>query len=407
MLQTKTDNVIFYIYIALSCLFTALFIFEVPRIVFYAPVLLFTVFLCYNRIKKERFRFSAAAAVLAVFTVVFIIFDYDTSQSFYYQSYIHIQAVMLFLMGFNFFQPGEPLDRKLRLLDGYLHAISWMYVIYVAVTFIHYYCFTPADLEVRFYYSIWYDFVKKPATVISMSLVIPFTYGVWALFFCRWYKKLIGVLFIAITAGVNLYTGTRTLVYLFPFVLLFVFQVWLVFIKKKIRPAIIIGGACLLILICLTLVYHFYRDELAQKYAGTVFGRILQYGMDSLRWRYNKYVLDHFSFTYLGSGVNSAACGTPHNIWLYIYDYGGIVSFLIYCVFTVMLFVSFIRFLINKHIGTSLKCLIVTVFGVIFVEYLMEPFILPLPSFYILSLFVFGLFSGLAAYKPIEEVHTS
>ena len=52
-----------------------------------------------------------------------------------------------------------------------------------------------------------------------------------------------------------------------------------------------------------------------------------------------------------------------------------------------------------------MKCLIVTVFGVIFVEYMMEPFILPLPSFYILSLFVFGLFSGLAAYKPIEEVH--
>ena len=402
-MRTKTDQIIFYIYILLSCLFTAIFVFEVPRIVFYAPVLLFTVFVCYNRIQKERFRFSAVAGVLAVFTVVFIIFNYDYSQTFYYQSYIHIQAVMMFLIGYNFFQPGAPLEDKFRLLDGYLMAVSWMYIAYITITFIHYYYFTPADLEVRFYYSIWYDFVKKPATVISMSLVIPFTYGAYSLFFSRWYKKLIGVFFIAVTVGVNFWTGTRTLLYLAPFVVLFVFLVWVVFAKKKIKVGLIIGGVCVAAALCAILIFHFKRQELAEKYAGTVFGRIFNYGLESARWRYSRYVLEHFSFSYFGSGVNSAEYGTPHNIWLYIYDYGGIVSFLIYCVFTVMLLVLFIRFLLNKHIGVNIKCLITTVFGVMFAEYMLEPFILPLPSFYILTLFVFGLFAGLAKYKKPEE----
>ena len=70
---------------------------------------------------------------------------------------------------------------------------------------------------------------------------------------------------------------------------------------------------------------------------------------------------------------------------------------------SVMLLVSFVRFLLNKHIGVNVKCLITTVFGVMFAEYMLEPFILPLPSFYILTLFVFGLFAGLAKYKKPEE----
>ena len=401
----KNKQVPIYYFYAFACLIsTGLFVFEVPKIVFWAPYILFIVFFAYNRYKKETFRIPASAVVLAVFAVVYVIFSYYPKQSFHYQAYIHIQAVLMYLIGYNYFQPKAPMREKLAALDRYLLAISVMYVIYIAVTFIHYYWFTPADLEERFYYSIWYNYVKKPATVISMSLVIPLTYGTYSLFFSPWYKKLIGVLFIAITAGVNLFTATRTLVYLIPVLLIAEFFVWIIFVKKKVKLGLTVSSVLGAVLLTMLIVYYLNKDTFLKLFEGTVLARFMEYGMSTNgRWSYSKNVLEHFSFTYLGSGAYSASLGTPHNIWLYIYDYGGIVSFLVYCVFTGMLIVNFIRFLCNKKVLIEIKILISTVFSVIFIEYMLEPFILPLPSFYILTLFIFGLFSGLSKFQPKEE----
>lgn len=403
-MNLKKDRALFNIYAVMSLLFTALFIFEVPRIVFWAPVVLFVLYVAYNRVNREPFRFSVSAIVLCIFTVVFIIFNYDISQSFYYQTYIHIQAVFMFLMGYNFFGRERDFSCKMKQLDACFMAVSWFYIIYIAVTFVHYYFFTAADLEERFYYSIWYSFIKKPATVISMSLVIPFTYGVYSVFFSGRCKKLIGLLFIAITLGVNIFTETRTLVYLSPVVILAVFFVWIVLVRKRVKFGVAVCAVCGAVLFILAVVYKVFKPQLAQLFRDTVFERFFTYGIHSVdRWRFTKYVLDHFSLTYFGSGYNSAECGTPHNIWLYIYDYGGIVSFAVYCVFTVMLFVSYIRFLRNRSLGIEIKTLLSTVFAIMLVEYCLEPFILPLPSFYILTLFVFGLISGLSGFPVIKE----
>ena len=397
--KTIFNYIAFALYAIVCLSATALFIFEVPKIVFYAPVILFATFLMYRLPGKYSVQFSSALLVFVAFTVVFIIFNYDTRQSFYYQTYIHIQAVMMLFIGEHFFAYEEPLEKKLKLLDRYLLAISVMYIAYVTITFIHYYNYTPADLEVRFYYSIWYRFVKKPATVISMSLVIPLTYGIYSLFFSPWYKKIIGICFIGFTMAVNIYTATRTLVYLAPILLLAEFMAYMCLKKKKYKTGAVTGGIVAAFLGGIFLYYRINKDTLYAKYSDTVFSRFLSHGIQSSeRWKFTKYVLDHFSFTYFGSGYNSAECGTPHNIWLYIYDYGGIVSFIIYCAFTVLLVINFIRFLRNKNVPLEAKCLISTLCSLIFVEYMLEPFILPLPSFYILTLFVFGIFSGLAGY---------
>lgn len=396
---------LYYIYAAVCLVSTAFFVFEVPVVVFWAPYVLFAVFLAYNRYQKDRFRIPVSAVVLAVFAVVYLIFSYRPKQTFHYQAYIHIQAVLMYLIGFNFFQPNVPLRKKLAELDRYLLAVSLMYIVYIAVTFVHYFCFTPADLEVRFYYSLWYDFVKKPATVISMSLVIPLTWGTYSIFFSPRYKKLIGSLFIVITVGVNLFTKTRTLVYLTPFLLLAEFFFWIIFKKRKMKLGLIISTVCAAFLLGLLIVYYMNKDALYQRFEGTFLSRFMEYGMSTNgRWSFSKNVLENFSFTYIGSGYYSASLGTPHNIWLYFYDYGGIVSFLVYLVFTGMLVVNYIRFLLNKALPQEVKFLISTVFGVIFIEYMLEPFILPLPSFYILTLFIFGLFSGLSTFQPKEEV---
>ncbi len=396
------------IYPAAFLLLTALFIFEVPRIVFWAPLLLFALFLVKSILFKEKLHFPVIAVVLAVYTVVFIVFKYDPSESVYYQSYIHIQGVMMFLIGYHFFSVAAPAAERRTALDRYLLAVAAMYVLYAIITFIHHYYFTPADLEDRFYYSIWYDYITKPATVISLSLVIPLCWGVYSLFFSPLRYKLVGAFFIAFTIGVNLYTGTRTLVYLTPVLLIAECFVWLTFKKKKYKLGISLTVAAVAAVAALLLAVTVFKDALLERFGNTPISRFLTMGFSSkLRWRYTKNVLDDFSFTYLGGGIHSKTFGTPHNIWLYIYDYGGIVSFLIYCVFTVLLLIRFVRFLINKTVSTELRFMIATLFGAIMVEYMLEPFMEPLPSFYILTLFIFGVFCGLAGKKKDPEAQLS
>ena len=114
--RRKTKDFMPYIFIIYELFFTALFICEVPGIVFWAPVLLLVTYLIGKLYKKEAIDVSVSLAVLAVYTVLFIYFKYTDSSSLYYQSYIHLQAVFMFFIGYNFFNNGkDPENRRLKL----------------------------------------------------------------------------------------------------------------------------------------------------------------------------------------------------------------------------------------------------------------------------------------------------
>ena len=381
-------------------LLTALFVFEVRGIVFWAPMLLFGLWLAKSVYFREPLKFPVIAGVLILYTIVFLFFKYDPEETIFFQSYIHIQAVMLFLIGFHFFNAGDDPERRSTKLEQYLLTVSVMYIVYAVITFVHHYYFTPADLEPRFYYSVWYEDVTKPSTVISLSLVIPLCWGVYSLFFSKLPYKLIGVFFIAFTVGVNLWTGTRTLVYLTPVMLITELFVWLIIKKKNYKLGIPLTALLVVGLVGGVLAITVFKEKLLAVFGDSPISRFLTMGFSSnLRVQYTMNVLKDFSLSYLGGGVHSKTFGTPHNIWLYIYDYGGIVSFAVYCVFTVLLLVRFGRFLFNKALSVELRFFIATLFGAIMVEYMMEPFMEPLPSFYMLTLFIFGAFCRLAEYK--------
>lgn len=394
MTDIKRKHILEYIYFALIAASSAIFIFEVPKLVFYSPLVLFASFCIYSLYNGRKIRFSIGSIVITIFAVIYVMFIYNPNQDLYYQAYIHIHAVLMFVIGYNFMN-DKPAEERKRCLENYILFVSVAYTIYVLIIFYNHFNNTPADLEPRFYYSLWYSFVKKPATVISMSLVFPLIYGLYALFFLKVPKKIIGLVFIVFVMYVNIKTGTRTLVFLFPCALLAEFVCWLIFKKKKIKEGIIIAVLCSALFIAVVVFCTVKGDELAQKFSGHSFARFFgQNGSTDNRIRYNRNVLENFSLTYLGGGFNSARVGTPHNIWLYIYDHGGIVSFAVYTVFTVILVVDYIKMLINKNISYDFKALLSTALLFIFVEFMMEPFILPLPSFYILCLFILGVISG-------------
>ena len=201
---------------------------------------------------------------------------------------------------------------------------------------------------------------------------------------------------IAFCFGFNLLTGTRLPVLFTPVLLAAAFFLWLVFYKRKVRVGLILLAVCILLGISAIVIYTLFRDQLRERFAGTVFSRFFELGFRSTRWKYLKNVLQDFSFAYFGGGVHSKTVGVPHNFWLYVYDFGGIVPFAVYVAFTGITAVSYIRFLRGRRVSTELKCFLALLLGVVFVEFMIEDLLYALPSFVLIAHFLFGVIDGLA-----------
>ena len=395
--KKDVDQIVFSV---IAILLTGIMIFEVPKLVFWSPMLLFLLFIVYRLYHRESFMLSVSAAILFIFMVAYVYFTYNPNSSIYYQTYIFLHNMFFFIIGCNFFltdKPLETLEKQYRIL---FLCISLLYICYVFITFFNALKNPSAELENRNYWSIWYPGrVKKTATGFSASMLFAVAWGANTLFYSKkGLLKIIGAALIVICFAFNLYTQTRLLVYLTPVILFLQFFTWLVFYKKKFKIgiAILIGFAAAIVLTLI--IYAIFKDELKARFENTVLSRFFELGLRSARWRYMKNVLQNFSWTYLGGGYSSATYGTPHNMWLYIYDRGGIIPFLIYCVFTLIALVYYILFLFNKKVSLSVKVIVSTFLFCVFVEFMLEDLLYGLPSFVVISHFVLGSFFGLAYY---------
>ena len=394
----KNGNLIDRIYIALWVVLSAAFVLETPGIVFWAPTLLFGVWGAYAIIKKIPLHVPVGAVLLLLFCAVYVGFTYDPSQSVYYQSYILLQSAFLFSMGSHFFAGNADRETQEKKLCDYILLLCIIYIIYTIVTYVFYLrdpLNVPAD---RKYWSIWYPGeVEKTATGFGASLLLGAAWGAYAVFFEKpLWKRILGGGITAFCFGFNVLTGTRLPVLFTPVLVAAAFFLWLVFRKRKLRAGLVILGVCLLLGISVLIIYTVFKDQLRERFSGTVFSRFFELGLRSTRWKYLKNVLQDFSFAYLGGGVHSKTVGVPHNFWLYIYDFGGIVPFAVYFMFTVITAVSYIHFLIAKNVSFEIKCFLSLLLGVVFVEFMIEDLLYALPSFVLIAHFLFGVIDGLA-----------
>lgn len=398
-----TDNKAVKIaYALLWVLASGVVIFEVPQFVFWSPVILFAAFIVFRLLNKDRLLMPVGGVLLLAFSFVFVFYTYTSESTLYYQIFIMLHTAFYFVMGYHFFISPASLEERFELLRKFVFAVSVLYILYVLTTYGYYLLHRDTAPGDREYWSVWYPgYVEKTATGFSPSMLFSVSWGAYALFFLRKpaYKILGGGLILFCTAF-NIMTRTRLLVFLVPVVLFAVFFAWCVFYKKKVRTGIIVLSAVLIAGIAALLVYHFGRDLLLEKLGDTVFARYLELGFRSTRWDYLWNIVKNFSFTYTGGRYYSSTYGVPHNLWFYVYDYGGIVPFTVYCVFTVIAVVQFIRFLRNRRLPITLKTFACAVLLPILVEFMMEDLLYALPSYVILSHFFIGAFSGVSGYTP-------
>ncbi len=403
MIKNKDNFLKKYYYIfCLISVFTA--VCEIPYAVFYGPVFMFVGFILYRIYFKRETVIDNAAVWLFVFTVTYCLSILNVNQRIYYQVYVHVQAFVMFTMGCNVFSECKP-EEKRKKLETFYFIVSIMYFAYVAITLYNYFANTPHDLEVRQYYSFWYGkLVKKPATVIAMMLVFPMTFGLYSIFFMKWPYKLCGIIFDAGTIAFCLWSGSRTMVFFFPVLVAGTIFAYLLFAKKKVKMSIIFAVTLTAVFCAILLLVIIFKDQLSEKYKDHVFVRIISDGFVSKgRNRYALNVLKDFSIFYMGGGKHSAEVGTPHNIWLYLYDHGGFIPFFFFCIFTVLMIINGVKMLFSKKVEMRMKFFVYIMFSVIFLEYFLEPFILPLPSFYILGLFLMGIITSEARRVPTKN----
>ena len=402
MTLNKKHGVIYMLYAAAWIVSFALFIFEVPRLVFWAPIFLFAVAVLYALYEKYPLRFSLSAAVLILFGVLYVYFTYDPSQSLYYQSYVFLHSFFLFFMGLQFFSVKETLENRFETLKKFILIISLLYIIYVFITYGYYLRapeLAPAD---RKYWSVWYPgWVIKTATGFCASMMFAVAWGAYSIFFSRKKnEKVTGLVLVVLCFAFNIITKTRLLVFVTPVIVAAVFLCWLIFCKKKKALGVILIAVCAAALIGCVLFYYFKKEYLKNKLADTVLYRFVDLGMRSTRWRYLWNVLRDISPYYRGGGVHTDAVGVPHNFWLYIYDFGGFVPFAVYTVFTLIIFIDYIIVLVKKNVSLQIKMFISVLLFVVILEFMVEDLIYALPSFVMIGHFLFGICAGLAAKKP-------
>lgn len=83
------------------------------------------------------------------------------------------------------------------------------------------------------------------------------------------------------------------------------------------------------------------------------------------------YVLQHFFKYTQGGGHFSQEFGDPHNVWLDIYDYSGMIPFLLFTIITIRIMSHCIR-LIKGYNDSTLNLLVMLIFGFI-VSFVYEP----------------------------------
>lgn len=86
-----------------------------------------------------------------------------------------------------------------------------------------------------------------------------------------------------------------------------------------------------------------------------------------------------------------------HDLWLDIYDYAGIVPFVLMIVFTVYEIIKFVKLLINKKISSDFKVLLIGVYAACLVQAMLEPLMTGASIFLICMVMMFATTDTLSA----------
>lgn len=97
-----------------------------------------------------------------------------------------------------------------------------------------------------------------------------------------------------------------------------------------------------------------------------------------------------------GQKISTELALQVHHFWLDIYDYAGIVPFVIICIYSVYYLMTYLKVLNNNQVSNRFKTLITGLFVCIFILLNIEPMMTGASIFVIISVIIEGLLEGLS-----------
>lgn len=179
---------------------------------------------------------------------------------------------------------------------------------------------------------------------------------------------------------------------LFSIIVPFIFNIKRKGYKKVINKKSVIRFSCvLLIIISVTIILYFYSVEVYHLSIlnARIINKFLEKGLNTERISIFLETIANAKNHYLGNREISSTIGImPHDLWLDIFDWGGVVTLLLFIMYTFLCFKILVKFLKNKEFSNEFKLLIGILFINIFLQVLLEPIMSSATIFLICTIIV-------------------
>lgn len=197
----------------------------------------------------------------------------------------------------------------------------------------------------------------------------------------------------------NIGVGRRTPVLLIGiiFILSIIFDYFIFGSNKRILKKTLI---IFIMVVILTVIMWFsnlfgFRNMLANT---QFISKFREYGLDTGRFDIminGMKMMPHYLWG--GQNISGAMDIQIHDLWLDIYDYAGIIPFVLMIVFTVYEIASFVKLLINKKISSDFKILLIGVYAACLIQAMLEPLMTGASIFLICMVMMFATTDTLSA----------
>lgn len=368
-----------------------LIIMEIPYIFLVLPIVLFFYLLV---IYHRKIVLNIDVLILCIFISTYFLFDSVTEYSIEYKLLYINSVILMYINGYCSFPNRFFLNSNKVVIRDIIKLIVVSYLLYVIISFI--YSFIVGQFSIsRNPLNIWTD-EMRPATHYGSMLIIPVAYGVILFINEVGKKRLLGFGILIFSIIFSIITATRTTLLMIP-IGFFINYMLDTAKTNKIKIKYVKQIICIVtMIILLTILFFmnafgiqdlFFHSQMGIRYTT---GHIPSLSEDG-RWLNISFLIANVEKSFFGGGYTRINAGNLHNVFLNIYDLGGIIPFCLFLIFTYRRFIHINKLV--KYIGLCVfdKMLVVIVFSFIFIQSMLEPIMESVPVLFWSVIYLCGL----------------
>lgn len=346
--------------------------------------------LFFERCAKIIYRKSIFIIIL--FVVTYFLFESVINYSFIKSISYASTLVIIYIFGLNLANINDKNNEILQKTNKALIIIYYCISIYIILSGLYtLVIYKEINATQRNMYSIWNGEILNPTHIGSLSTV-PLSISIFLSLRRRNFDKLIHIIIATTLLVFNMMMSNRVI--LIFFVIFVIAALLCNNYGKKINVKF---KFLIIFLIIILLLYGFYFYDLfnVRHFVSSipVFQRIsdlrkIEYKDPRLERQI--YIILNMHKNLTGEGWFTNQIGESHNVWLDIYDYAGIIPFILFFRFTIMCISQVIQCYKYSNVNETYAILALTMFSY-FLSFMVEPVFRSCESFFCLFIFCAGL----------------